>query len=313
MKRFLGIFSLLVLVSLPPLYAANEGVDFTIRFYNQQIAFPDSKIPIKIEISNNSPQTFRFKLADHHAFNIDFNVKTLTNVDVQHSDQFIMERNTNQPVFFRDVSLDPGDQYSFVENLSDFAKIAGPGVYLIQGLFYPDLYTPTTSSVMKSNTLTLSVRPGSTPAVQAAIDQATGEVLQQEALAPDEVVSYTIHARQKGEWNKFFLYIDTKNLMLQQPDMKRRYDRSSDQQQRDMVASFKQQLEQENVDSDILVVPSDFTIVKTSYTSTEATVVVNETFKHSNYSDVKEYTYYLQRPERVWMIYNYTVRNLGTK
>jgi hypothetical protein len=224
-----------------------------------------------------------------------------------------MERNTNQPVFFRDVSLDPGDQYSFVENLSDFAKITGPGVYLIQGLFYPDLYTPTTTNEMKSNTLTLSVRPGSTPAVQAAIDQATGEVLQQEALAPDDVVSYMIHARQKGEWNKFFLYMDTKNLMLQQPDMKRRYDRSSDQQQRDMVASFKQQLEQQTTDSDILVVPSDFTIMKTSYTATEATVIVDEIFKHLNYSDVKEYTYYLHRPESVWLIYNYTVRNLGTK
>ncbi len=313
MKRFLAILSLLVIAGLPSLYAANEGVDFTIRFYNQQIAFPDSKVPIKVEISNNSPNTFRFKLADRHAFNVDFNVKTLTNVDVQHSDQFIMERNTNQPVFFRDIALDPGDQYSFVENLSDFVKITSPGVYLIQGLFYPDLYTATTTNVMKSNTLTLSVRPGSTPAVQAAIDQATGQVLQQEALPPDEVVTYMLHARQKGEWNKFFLYIDVKNLMLQQPDMKRRYDRSSDQQQRDMVANYKKELQQQSTNSDILVVPSDFTIQKTSYTATQATVLVKETFKHTNYSDVKEYTYYLHRPENIWLIYNYTVKNLGTQ
>ncbi len=302
-----------MILGLSSAFGVGEGVNFTIRFYNQQIAYPDSKIPIKIEIENNSSKTFRFKLADHHVFNIDFDVKTLTNVAEQHSDQFIMERNTNQPVFFRDVALDPGDQYSFTENLSDFVKLSGPGVYVIRGLFYPDLYTPTTSEVMTSNTLTLNVRPGTTPAVQAAIDQATGKVLQQEALAPDEVVAYMLHARQKGAWNKFFLYIDVKELMLQQPDMKRRYQRASDQEQHDMVDNFKKQLQQEKTDSDILVVPSDFTIEKTTYTPTEATVLVKEKFAHSSYSDVKEYTYYLHRPEDVWLIYNYTVRNLGTE
>lgn len=313
MKRFLGIFGVLLILGLPRAFGVGEGVTFTIRYYNQQIAYPDSKIPIKIEISNQSSQTFRFRLADHHVFNIDFDVKTLTNLDVQHANQFIMQRNTNQPVFFRDVALNPGDQYSFVENLSDFVKIPGPGVYVIQGLFYPDLYTPTTSTVMKSNTLTLDVRPGSTPAIQAAIDQATGQVLQQQDLPPDQVVSYMLHARQQGQWNKFFLYIDVKNLMLQQPDLKRRYDRASDQERRDMIAAFKKQLEQMTTDSDILVVPSEFSIEKTSYTPTQATVIVKEQFKHPSYTDVKDYTYYLHRPENVWLIYNYTVRNLGTQ
>lgn len=304
---------LLTILAASQLFAVGEGVKFSIRFYNQQIAYPDSKIPIKITIENNSSQTYRFKLADNHVFDINFAVKTLTNIDVQHSQHFIMQRNSNQPVFFRTVALDPGDEYSFIENLSDYAKLPGPGVYVIQGIFYPDLYTSSSSKELKSNVLTLDVRPGSTPATQAAIDQATGQVLQQQALPPDQVVSYMLHARQQGAWNKFFLYIDVKNLMLEQPNLKRRYERSSDQQRHDMVTSFRKQLEQKTTDGGIVVVPSNFSIVKTSYTPTQATVIVKEDFSHPNYTDVKEYTYYLHRPENVWLIYNYTVRNLGTQ
>ncbi|HUZ18844.1 MAG TPA: hypothetical protein VMV68_10690 [Spirochaetia bacterium] len=319
LKRRLLWLCLIFAISAPSLFAAQGGIDFTIRYYNQTIAYPDSKIPIKIEITNNSGQPFRFSLSSDHAFNLSFDVLTLTNVAVPQSNQFIMSRNTNQPVFFREVSLDPGQQFSFVENLSDFVNLgaptAGAGVYVVQATFYPTLYSAGATDAMKSNMLTLNVHPGSAsiPSVQAAIDASTGEVLKQEALPPDEVVAYTITARQKSQWNKFFLYIDVKNLMLQQPDLQRRYVRSSDQQQRDMVTAFKQQLQQQKTDSDILVVPSSFTILKTSYTPTEATVQVLENFTYPSYTEKKEYTYYLHRPQNVWLIYNYTVRNLGTQ
>lgn len=315
-KRVLTTGILFMLV-VPWLYAAQSGIDVTIRYFNQNVVFPDSKVPVRIEITNNSPQSFHFQLAGQRAFDLSFDVRSLTNIAVPESSKFIMARNTNQPVFFRDVTLGPGEQFSFVEDLSDYvdlqAKDAGPGVYIVQASFYPSLYSPGATDVIKSNVLTLNVEPGATPVIQAMINMTTGEILKAEALPPDEVVAYVLRARQKSEWNKFFLYIDVKNLMLQQPELQRRYVRSSDTQQRDMVAAFKKQLEQNKVDNEILVVPNTFTIEKTSYTSTEATVQVLEKFVYPTYSELKQYTYYLHRPENVWLIYNYTVRNLGTQ
>ena len=53
--------------------------------------------------------------------------------------------------------------------------------------------------------------------------------------------------------------------------------------------------------------------MKTSYTPSEATVIVMERFRHTGFTEVKEYTYYLSRTDRVWTVYDYSVKNLGTE
>ena len=302
-------------IGTPSLFADTQGINLSIRFYDQQVVYVDSKIPVKVEITNNTAQTYTFKLADRRVFNLDFDVRSLTNVVVDHAKQFIIQRSSNQPLFFHDVSLGPGEQFAFIEDLSDYVKFMTPGVYVVQALFYPRLYTGTVADtdVLKSNKLTLVVNPGTVTALQAVINQETGAILRQEALPPDEVITYLLHARQKSQWNKFFLYIDVKNLMLQQPDLQRRYVRSTEQEQRAMVAQFKKELEQQTTDYDILMIPSDFTVEKTEYTQTEATVEVLEKFTYPSYTEMRLYTYYLHRPDRVWLMYNYTVRNIGTE
>ena len=62
--------------------------------------------------------------------------------------------------------------------------------------------------------------------ISSRIDAETGEILKKQSLPPDEVVEYTIQARQLSQWNKFFLYLNVENLMLEDPDAKRRYNRS---------------------------------------------------------------------------------------
>ncbi len=317
MKRILLIALCLAAwaIEAPLVFAAPQGISLTIRFYNQQIVYADSKIPVKVEITNDSPQTYTFKLADRRVFNLDFDVRTLTNVRVDHASQFTIQRSSNQPVFFHNVSIGPGEQFAFIEDLSDYVKLINPGVYVVQALFYPELFTGTIAdaNVITSNRLTLDVNPGSLSSLKAVISQETGRILTEEALPPDEVIAYMLHARQKSEWNKFFLYIDVKNLMLQQPEIQRRYVRASDQEQRNMVAQFRKELEQQTTDYDILMIPSDFTVQKTEYTPTEATVEVLEKFAYPNYTELRQYTYYLHRPDKVWLLYNYSVKNLGTQ
>ena len=66
------------------------------------------------------------------------------------------------------------------------------------------------------------------------------------------------------------------------------------------------------VDKDIQVVPQEYTILNTQYTASRATVTVEMKFRYRDYTEVKEYTYHLERRDRVWMITEYEVANVRT-
>lgn len=145
------------------------------------------------------------------------------------------------------------------------------------------------------------------------INQETGEALKAEALPPDEVVRRTIVARQKGLWNQFFLYLDLEALLTRNPDQRTIYDRQSDAGQRRMIARFRDDLQSDVVDKDIVVQPYDFEIIETNYTPYRGTVRVLEKFQDHQLRLVKEYTYQLERRDGVWYIVGYTVLNKGVE
>jgi hypothetical protein len=214
------------------------------------------------------------------------------------------------------MSLHPGEHYAFVEDLTEYVTIPGPGVYVAQAVFYPELWGTGNSEQMRSNSLTISVRPGAESIeaeIEATIDEETGEILQANAMPPDEVVRYVLRARQRGSWQQFFLYLDVEQLLLNNPQLQRRYQRSSEAERLRMLEEFREDLRQERVDQDIVLVPTSFEVIRTSYTPEQGTVTVKERFEYADFTEIKEYTYYLQRRDSVWYIYNYDVRNLGTE
>ena len=135
------------------------------------------------------------------------------------------------------------------------------------------------------------------------------ERVTREVLPPDEVVEFTIAARQRNQTDRFFRYVDVESLMLQSPEWKRKYDLSGQEVRRQLVAAYMEELAKEIVDEDIQMKPDSFRILSTQYTPTEGTVIVEEKFAYSDFTEVKQYTYYLQRRERYWEIKNYTVTN----
>jgi len=137
--------------------------------------------------------------------------------------------------------------------------------------------------------------------------------LRKVSLPPDEVVAYTLHARQKSQWDSFFLYLDVESLLKNDPARRRRYLQLSQEDQMRMLEDYKQQLMNEQVDGDIIVIPEEFEVIKTEYTPEEATVQVIERFQYPGYVERKRYTYYLKKRDNVWFIYDYSVRNLGTE
>lgn len=298
-------------------FAATEDVELTIRYFDKSIYFPNDDIIVKMMIRNDSADTYRFRLAENRIFNVDFDVRTLQNMQLEASQKFSRERASNQQVFYREVTLAPGEEYAFTENLSDYVDIPGPGMYVIHARFFPDLVTTGGADALSSDRLMLSVRPAAAgdrmATTEAAIDEETGQVLRREDLPPDDVVEYTLRARQRGQWNRFFLYLDVESLLRANPARERRYLRLSEEERRMEVEEFREELRQQTVEDTINVIPDELEIVRTSYTPTEGQVVALLRFRYDDFTEIKEYTYFLRRANDYWEIYDYTVTNVGTE
>lgn len=295
-----------------------SNASISIKYYNRTIYYPgnnnDNPINVHITIKNNGPETLRFKLADDRMFSIDFNAYTVKNNQLKQTESLIEKRTTNQTVYFREIALEQGEEYSFIEDLKDYLVIKEPSIYYLDVIFYPELYKSKYIG-LNSNRLTLEVKPSPSAASSnyVTVQNGTAELLRQENLSPDKVVEQTIIARQKSLWDQYFLYMDVESLLKRSATLKRRYISVSEEERERMIESFKADLMQSRIETDIIAIPEKFVIEKTTYSPTEGVVVVTEWFKYPNFRERKSYTYKVRQREGVWMIYDYIVVNLGTE
>ena len=295
-----------------------QNAAVSIKFYDKTMYYPDAAdsnpVFIHITVRNTGTDTLRFKLADDRMFSIDFNAYTIKNERLAQTETLIRKRTTNQTVYFREIALEAGEEYSFVENLKEYLTVANPSVYYVDLTFYPELYRFRDERIT-SNRLTLEVRPSPSAASSSSIpvEAGTVRILQPEAIPPDQVVERTIVARQKSLWDQYFLYMDVEAMLERTPSQKRRYRAASADERERMIGAYKSDLMQSRIDGDIVAVPERFQIEKTVYSKTEGSVLVTEWFNNRTYYEKKSYTYRLRQREGVWQIYDYTVVNLGTE
>lgn len=331
MKRIACVVLLsLAVVSI----ASTEDVDISIRYFDKRVYYAGNAtgpVLVQVIVSNRGASTFRFKLADERAFSVDFELRTMTNRVIDPTEIVTRKRTQDQPVFFREVSLESGESISFTEDLRDYVRLETPGNYVVQARFFPELYRPvggpsgmppptgTTQAApaaLVSNRLSLSLRPAPLqdgPAPPPALDVETGAVLVRGDLSPDQVVEYLLSARQKGQWEKFFLYLDLESMLTRDGARKRQWLAESEEGRKRMLDRYRADLRNSVVDGDIATIPVDFTVERTSYGSEEGTVAVVEKFRYDRVVERKRYTYYLKRRDEVWLVYDYTVVNLGTE
>lgn len=322
LRKLISIISILYIFGQTAVIAQNTDLynqaAVSIKYQNRSIYYPgnneDNPINVHITIKNNNSETLRFKLAEDRAFSLDFHAYTAKSDELDNNEDLIQKRTTNQTVYFREISLEQGEEYSFVENVKDFISIKNPGVYYLQLSYYPELYKSKYIS-LNSNRLTLEIRPSSSAASSTFIpvDGGTEDLLKKQEISPDKVVEQTIIARQKSLWDQYFLYMDVESLLKRDPVLKRRYTSVSAQERERMIDSFKADLMQARIENDIIAIPEKFQIEKTTYTPTEGTVTVTEWFKYPNFRERKSYVYKIRQREGYWMIYDYTVVNLGTE
>ena len=333
---FGGLYSLLAAPAGPgSTLPAESGIVMNIRYFDKRVYYLDQDpIFIQITLANNSPSPFRFKLADERAFSVDFDVRTSANKAVEAADILLRKRSHSQQVYFREISIETGESFSFVEDLRNYAGLNQSGSYVVQARIYPELYHTGESGTvvsaginpgkilaasgrpLESNRLTLSLRsrPITGPdGIPLELDVETNAVLVREKLPPDQVVNYTLTARQKSQWEKFFLYLDLEAMLSRDAVRQRQWNAESEEGRRRMTARYRQDLQESVTDGDISLIPMDYKIERTVYTGQSGTVNVLEYFKTGTYTEKKRYTWYLEKKNDIWLIVDYSVINMGTE
>ena len=320
--------------------APAPDVQFSLRYYNKEIYTndPDQPILLQVGLRNQGTSPVWFSLPSQPVFQLALTVLPAgrTGLALPPADVFNENRFNNQPVFFRDVSILPGEEFNYTINLKDFVAVTDPGVYTIRGNFFPSLLPefqgargqtlraslkePATQGAvddtkLTSNVLTLTVRPalpaGTATTLHQNLDQATQDYLKREALAPDAVVTYLLGARQGMEEAKFFLYLNTEALYKRAPQFRRTYLAAGEEERQRILTEFQDELWRR--EETLAKAPSSFEILSTSYTAREATVTARLKFDAGDYLETREYKYALQKNAGFWEVYDYQVRNLGTE
>lgn len=301
--------------------ALNLKTNISIQFYDKQVYYPgDSSsepIFVKISITNNNTETFRFKLADDRSFSVDFNVLNIKNRQMQHTKNWLRKRNTNRQIYFREISLETGETYSFIENLKEYIDITEPGYFIVTANFFPELkrLSDNSEQFLNSNRLSLEIKPAPSAAALNAlpVHPYRGEILKPKSIPPDQVITYILTARQKSLWEQFYLYLNLEKMLLRDPNRSKRFKAESETGRLNMIEIYKRELSQERTDKEISIIPVDFKIEHTGYTDTLAEVKVIEWFEYRNFREKKRFTYFLSSQDGIWTVYDYVVENLGTE
>ena len=319
MKRFLlVIISIFILFAQSIVAQENQDVQVSIKLYNKTLYYPgeslDNPIYVHITVANKSSETLRFKLADDRMFSIDFTAFNAKNKKLPYTEEIIKKRTTDRIVYFREIALETGEEYSFVENLKDYVQITDPSIYYFELDFFPELYKSKFNKI-ESNRLRIDVKPSPSASgvTKVPVSNEIISVLKPESISPDKVVEQTIVARQKNLWDQYFLYMDIEKMLTRDQARKRKYTTLSDIERNRMIQDYKLDLMQARIDNAIVAIPESFYIEKTVYTQTEGSVSVIQWFKYDTFREKKRYVYNVQKRDEIWHIYDYTVENLGTE
>jgi hypothetical protein len=305
-----AVFLIVFLSVIGVTYAQN--IDIGIRFFDKRVFYlGNAPVYVNVSITNNTPEVYRFRLSDDRSFSVDFEVLSLSARPVPFADTLVRKRSGSRQIFFREIAIEPGETFSFIEDLQNYADFEAAGSYIVQAKLYPDMLR---SASLVSNRLNLNIRPlavTGADGLPVALDTETNANLVRAKLPPDEVVGYTLTARQKAQWEKFFLYLDLEAMLSRDAARQRQWRAESEEGRLRMVARYRGELQSAVIDGDISAVPAEFTIERTTYNAEEGTVVVLEKFKVGGYTERKSYTYYLRLKDDVWTIVDYNVQNLG--
>lgn len=311
---------LLFIVFVLPVLAGAADVELSIRFYDKKVYYVPGAdagpVYVLATVYNNSSQPYRFKLAEERVFSVDFDVRTLSKQSLVPADYLLRKRSESRNVYFREITIEPRESFSFIEDIRNYADLGQPGSFVVQARLFPELLRTANERPLESNLLNLNLRPPLLPGPEGIpfeMDAETNAVLARQRLPPDEVVRYTLDARIKAQWEKFFLYMDVPAIISRDASRQRAFINESEEGRQRMIARYREDLKAETIDGDIAAIPSDYRIDNTTYNNNTGTVVVTEWFTTGRITERRRYTYYLRRIDDIWLIQDYVTVKLGVE
>jgi hypothetical protein len=240
----------------------------------------------------------------------------MRNIPLSKSDSLAKKRSGSGQVFFREVVLEPGESFSFVEDMREYVELTEAGTFVCRVRFYPNVLKSENTDALTSNRLRLNLRPPAVldeSGIPVPLDVETFGSAARSKMPPDEVVGWTLRARQQSQWEKFFLYMDIESMLVRNGPRQRQWRAESEEGRRRMAAHYREDLKSAVVDKDISMLPFEFTVERTVYSAENAEVTVLEKFTAGQYTEIKRFVYYLVRADGIWEIVDYTVTNIGTE
>jgi len=293
----------------------SENIEFSIKFYNQNIYYLGSPIIVEVKVVNRAPDPYLFIASYNKIFTFDFEINTTTHRPVEHSIEYTVQRYQFQPVLNDEITLKQNEVYGARIDISRWFNFEQSGEYFIRGLFYPNLITDRNQKILySSNELFLDLHPQYPEEVLEKVRIEKVEKLKAQSLPPYEVVDFMLKALIEKNFEKYFLYINFEKFILQFENARQKYLNATDQKKPEVIEEFKAYLRGENKLEGIPfsdTIPIDYNIEKTVIEKRDATVIVIETFKFGRLLEKKRYTYYFHKYGDIWLLENYEVVNIG--
>jgi hypothetical protein len=293
----------------------SDSLSMKIELANPRVYKVDDEILIDIKIFNMNDKELSTLMAADKRYSFDFTMVTMQNRKIEHSRDYIVSFHRVKPVFNSQLRLSPHEGYTYQVRLNDYFDIDTSGQFFVSGHFYPDLKLNNHGSgAVESNVLSLNIRPAG---IEENYIKERREVEEEKHYMvtrrpPDEVVAFTLDARMKHAWEKFFLYLDLEKLILTNSNFRDKYVTGDTGEQVELIDQYKQKLKMDTIDQ-ISFLPHRYEIIKTEYMQGEGKVDVLISFKYLDYVEEKYYTYFLHKKGNIWYIHNYEVMNLGVR
>jgi len=318
------LYILLILLYTVNLYSEDKllissedysGLKLKVELANPKIYKQNDEIFIKVNIYNpeNSEKSSFISIDKKYSFDID--LVNMQNRVVDRNKDYYISFHKTQPVFYNIIKLNSDEGFTYTLRLNDYYDLDISGQFFLKVFYYPNLKKGSENdATIVSNQLTINVRPSDIEEdyiveLKSLEDE---KKLFAEKKSPDEVVKYVLDARMKGEWEKFFLYIELEKLIQWNNIFNSRYKKADIERKKEILTEYKEYLKQNSID-EISYLPHGYKIMRTEYTEGKAKVETIVEYKYLDYIEKKYYTYFLFKKGSVWYIESYEVMNIGAK
>ena len=280
-------------------------------------------IIVEFQISNQGYYPVPIKLSDHPNYNFSFSVKSIKN-------QIVPKKNPlNNPLNLQEfqnlqnhtppksnqntynITLKPKQFYGQIFNLSQHFKFDKPGIFIIQGFFYPITTKIYLSPPIQSQIIQVQIRK--THSLEKQIIQQNIDKKQNLKIInnPYETLNFVLQSRIQKKWNQYFQYIDLLKLMKQFPKFQSDYSNLNPDQYFNLIQNFKEYLK--NYLSQIgFGIINGFTIYKSIIENDQkkARIFAKIQYQLDNSFFYRKYIFYLYQKKEYWYIYSWKVENI---